>query len=560
MKVRFILAGILCAGGLFAAEGEAPPAAQNMFSLWSHEASAPTFPSPSYFRKLYSTPSLRVELQPPAKLEDYEIGGKLVLSLRDYLDLVMANNTDIAIQKLTVDTARNNLLGSYSRFDPSLSANLSHQRQTSTGTQRTDAVTLYKSLNQSANFNYSQVLPSGTTLGVSMGLTKRADNSANTTINPNLGASMGVNLSQPLLRGRSLDIVRLNITTARARLKSSELGLTDQLTSLVQQAESAYWDVINARENLRVQEEALALQAESLKRAQRQLELGALPQLEIYRPQAQYENARIAVSQAQYDLQRYEDSLRRQIGADLVTRFRTMPIELTEPVQPPEVTEEMDREALVQLAISKRPDLQRNRVTLDIDDLNIKQSTNQLRPDVTLTASYSASGTSGTVYPLFGGGTPISVGGFSDALRTVFARDNPTYQFGLRMTLPLRDRAGNANLANNLIQKKSDTLALRRAEQQVRQDVLNAITNLESSKASVALARVARDLAQKTLEAEQKKYDLGTTELYYVLDAQNGLATAEARLSSAYISYHRNRLTLLRATGQLLDERGIKVQ
>ena len=82
---------------------------------------------------------------------------------------------------------------------------------------------------------------------------------------------------------------------------------------------------------------------------------------------------------------------------------------------------------------------------------------------------------------------------------------------GLSLTLPMRDRAGQAALANSLVRKKSDTLSLRSREQGVRLDVLNAISQVESSRESVKLAIIARDLAQKQLDAEQQKYDLGTS-------------------------------------------------
>ncbi len=83
------------------------------------------FPRASYFRKMFSTPTGRVELQPPVRLSDFVVDGKLQLSLRSYLDLVMANNTDIAVQKLSVETARNNIMGAFGRFDPILTGSFS---------------------------------------------------------------------------------------------------------------------------------------------------------------------------------------------------------------------------------------------------------------------------------------------------------------------------------------------------------------------------------------------------------------------------------------------------
>jgi outer membrane protein len=234
------------------------------------------------------------------------------------------------------------------------------------------------------------------------------------------------------------------------------------------------------------------------------------------------------------------------MGADLDPAIRMLPIELTEAVAPPEDTTVLDRDALVQKALTNRPDLARAVLNLQLDDLNLKQSVNNLRPTAGLTAKYSTKGNDNLA--------------FTNAFSTVFARDNPTYSFGLSVMLPLHDRGAAANLANSLLSKKSDTLTVRRTEEQVRLDVLNAVTALESSKEQVKLAVVSRDLAKQDQESWQKKFDLGTTEMYFVLDAQNRLANAESALSNAYITYHRNELNLERVTGELLERRGIVIQ
>jgi HAE1 family hydrophobic/amphiphilic exporter-1 len=151
-------------------------------------------------------------------------------------------------------------------------------------------------------------------------------------------------------------------------------------------------------------------------------------------------------------------------------------------------------------------------------------------------------------------------GGFGDALDQLFGFNFPTYAFGLTLRLPLRDRAASADFADAVVQKRLNSLRARTAEQSIRLEVLNAISQVESSKDAVRLAVVARDLAQKNYEAEQKKYDLGTTVLFFVLDAQNRLTVAESRLLTESINYRRNLLNLLRVNGSLLEERGVRIQ
>src|SRR5258708_36606251 len=126
-----------------------------------------------------------------------------------------------------------------------------------------------------------------------------------------------------------MGIPRLPISIARSRLPIAESPLQDQVIQLVAAAENAYWDVVGARENLRVQEESLKLADAALARAQKEVDLGATSALEIYQPQANQANAQLSVSQARYRLAQTEDALRRQIAADLDPKLRTLPLEMT---------------------------------------------------------------------------------------------------------------------------------------------------------------------------------------------------------------------------------------
>jgi len=128
------------------------------------------------------------------------------------------------------------------------------------------------------------------------------------------------------------------------------------------------------------------------------------------------------------------------------------------------------------------------------------------------------------------------------------------------LRLPIRNRAAAADLADAVVNKKHDALVVRNVAQTVRLDVLTAVSQVESSRASVKLALVALDFGRKYLEAEQKKYELGTSQIYFVLQAQQSLVNAESALVQNSIGYKRSMLNLLRRTGELLDERGIQLQ
>lgn len=524
-----------------------------------------SFPKPSYFRETFARPIKKVELQAPVRLPDYVEGGKLELSLHSYLELVMANNTDIAIQRLTVDVAQNAVTRAFAVFDPLATASFtSTEQRTPSGDQLTGASTLVQ-LSQPANFNYSQTLPTGLEYNVNFFGQKLSTNSGYYYYNPALNSSLGVTISQPLIKNRGEYINRLPIMVASSRLRKSHYDLKTSLLQLVSAAENAYWDVVLARESLRVAESARDLADQALKRAQRELELGALSPLDIYNPEQQYATSQISVSQAQYFLQQTWDALRRQIGADLDPQIRKLPIELTETVSPEVNAPPIDAEKEVGKGLADRPDLMSAIQNLNIDDLGISQAKNELLPDLELTGGYTTQGLGGIFYPASSAagivtGGPAVPGGFGDALSQMFGFGYPMYSFGLTLRLPIKNHAASADMADALVAKKRDALNVRTVQQQVRLDVLTAVSQVESSKDAMKLAVVARDFSQKYLESEQKKYELGNSTIFFVLQAQLALVSAESSVVQNAVSYRRNLMNLLARTGDLLEARGIAVQ
>lgn len=360
----------------------------------------PYFPKPSYFRKAFGSAPTRVDLAPPVQIEDYVVAGKLELSLKSFLALVMANNADISIQRLTVELSRNNLAGSFGMFDPAATASFSSIRSLSgTATATAGAATLDQ-LSQPLSLGVQQLLPSGASYNINFASTKFSSNSEFATLNPSYSTGLNFSVSQPLLRGRGAYITKIPIMLARSRLRAADYNLQDQLVQFVTAAEMAYWDVVGARENVRVADESLKLADTALKRAERELELGASSPLDIFQPQQSFANAQLVLAQSQFALTTVEDALHRQMGADLDPKYRNMPLELTEPVDPMLSSESIDREQMVEQALAHRPDLKVARQSLDIDNLNIQQANDGLRPALSLSAQYGSSGLGGNVYQL----------------------------------------------------------------------------------------------------------------------------------------------------------------
>lgn len=305
-----------------------------LFLTASVFAQVASFPRPAYFRDTFSKPITKVELQAPVRLSDFTVDGKLELSLRSYLELVMANNTDIQIQRLSVETTKNAILRSFGTFDPIFNGSFNNQRTKTPSNSALEGAATLVQLSQPASFNYQQTLQNGTQYSASYNFSKSSTNSGFQNFNPTLTSNLGVRLTHPLLRNRGTYINRVPIMVARSQHRKAEYDLRTQLLSLVNDAETAYWNLINARENLKVRQNALDLAREALKRSQRELELGAASPLDIFDPEQRAATAEIDVSQAQFNLAQNEDALRKQMGADLDPQIRKLPIVLTETVLP----------------------------------------------------------------------------------------------------------------------------------------------------------------------------------------------------------------------------------
>lgn len=526
---------------------------------------APKFPNSAYFREIMGPEVPRYQLREPVRLADFVAGDKLELSLRNYLDLVLANNTDLEIQRLNLEIPKNNITRQFGIFDPAMVNQFTATRSNTQASDVLAGANTVSTLNQPWQFGYQQLLPTGTQINVGFNGSKSSTNSQFQTFNPSFNTQLNFRFSQPLLRGRGRQINMLPISVARSQLKVQQYNTSDQILRLLSTAEGAYWNVVEARENLRVQENFLQLTKAALDRSQKELELGAISALDIYQPQQQYATAEFQVTQARYRLAQLEEVIRRQASIDLDPDIRKLPIVLTEPVNPPTDDSEFDKEGMVQRAMQLRPDFRAALQQLDVDDLNITGARDALRPDFRLGGGYTSTGRGGTFFPRQGnaltGATLAPVpGGVTDAFDQMLGFGFPIYNMSLTLNLPLRNRRGAADFADATIRKRRDMLQVRSTEQTVRLEVLNAINNVEASRASVKLAQIARDFAQKRVDAEQKKYELGTTVIFFVLQAQLDLTQAESNMVRESINYRRNLLQLLQRTGELLNERGVVIQ
>jgi outer membrane protein TolC len=533
-------------------------------------AQTSSFPKPAYFREVFQRTETKVELKNPVRLKDFVANGKLELSLKHYLELAMANNTDIQLQLLSVEIPKNNILAAFGTWDPKALASFSSTRATTVPTNATtaqNAASLTKSLTQPYNLQYSQTLPEGLSYTASFSGAKTSQTNSYNNYNPAETADLRFSVTQPLIQNRGSYVNRIPLMTAQSNYRISDYAMRVQLLTFVNIAETAYWNVILARENVRVAESGQNNAAEFLKYMQKELELGALSPLDIYNPEQSLATAELSVSQSKFALDQAEDVLRHQMGADLDPEIRKLPISLTESVDlGPADSMPVDAEQVVAKALIDHPVMKQALQKLDVDDLGIHSAKNGLLPNLSFSLYYQSNGTGGVYNPglstIVGAGTTSAVipGGISDALSQMFGFSYPAYYGSLTLNLPIKNRAASAAMATAIVQKKTDMLNLRNQQQAVRLNILTAVSKLEGAKEQLKLAKTAMDFAQKNLDAENTKFQLGTETNQNVINAQTVLVQAESAVVTNQVGVRMNLLNLLTQTGELLDERGIVIK
>jgi outer membrane protein TolC len=275
--------------------------------------------------------------------------------------------------------------------------------------------------------------------------------------------------------------------------------------------------------------------------------------LDIYRSESQVASRRVQVIQNEYALKQAEDALRMTIGADQDPNVQALDLELTEKPEPEGELRATDTATALQLALTKRPELDAVHAALSRDQTSIRLAHNHLLPQLDLTGAYASNGLGGTQF------TDAGVKQTSSSMNQLFGFTYPTYYAQLSLTLPLKNRAAKAEMGNALVSRRSDLYTERQTREQVMLDVSNSVHLLEQAKLSIAAGKESLDLAKKTLAAEQRKYELGSQTIFFVLEAQTELANAELSLLQAEVSYQIAVASVDHATGALLEPYHVQI-
>src|SRR5215472_2402257 len=431
-----------------------------------------------------------------------------------------------------------------------------------------------------ANFTYTQGFHWGTNLSVGFNNSRIAvGNAPFQPLSPQLNSNFHFQVTQHLLQGFGFAPNTRFIRIAKNNRELSDVAFRLQIITTVDQIENMYWDLVYAYENLRVKQESLAFSQKTFSDTQKQVEIGSLAPIEAVRAQSSVAADQQALTVAKTNLQLQQllmkNALSRTLHDPVLANADVIP---TSTMEVPENEQVQPTEELVNEALRHRPELVESRIQLNSQEQSNKALRSLLLPTLDLFAYYGGAGLGGSQSPESLCHTPDqqfcasanpnpalsqfplapSVS-YADTLHQMVNSTAPDKGVGLQLNIPLRNRAAQAVQIRGELEYRQGQMALQQTENRVSIEVRQAQFAVEQNRASVASARAAVDYARQSLDAEQKKYQFGTSTTTAVLQTRSALATAESTLMSAMAAYEKSRVEMDRATGTLLDHHGISI-
>ncbi|HSY99969.1 MAG TPA: TolC family protein [Terriglobales bacterium] len=467
-------------------------------------------------------------------------------------------------------------------FDPILSGTLQWDHFNQLASSVFVGVPVLSQNTQTYNFAYTQGFQSGTNLSVGFNNTRQSTNSPFTALSPLLNTGFQFRLTQHLLQGLGFAANNRFIRIAKNNREVTDVAFRLQVITTVDQIENMYWDLVFAYENVRVQQESLAFAQKTLSDTQKQVQIGSMAPIEVVRAQSTVAADQQSLIQAQNTLQLQQLLMKNALSRTLVDpRLADAEVIPTSTIQLSEQEEVTPTQDLVNDALGHRPELAEARINLASQEISNKAVRSALLPSLDLFAYYGGSGLAGaqnqanlcanlsSLQQAFGcAGPPIPVTSpsyippaqpvsYGTALNQTVDSSAPDKGVGVTLNIPIRNRAGQATQIRSEMEYRQAQMRLQQIENEIRIEVRNAQFTLTQNRAAVAAAQAAVALGRTSLDAEQKKLNLGASTSTLVLQNQSALATAESTLVSAMSAYERSRIELDRATGLLLDRNGI---
>jgi outer membrane protein TolC len=451
-------------------------------------------------------------------------------------------------------------------YDPLITGSVGAEHQTTPlANQQIYGVPSLQSNTGQAGASFSQAFPTGTSFTVEFNNSRQTTNSPFFNLSPVLNSMYRFSFQQQLLAGFGLGPNLRYLTIAKNNKKISDIAFKDQVNATITQIKNIYWDLVNAYEQARVNEQSLAFAQQSLDNARKQLQLESVPAMDVMRAEAEVSKRDQDLTVARTSLQLQEllikNALTKSLDDPVLEAVPVVPVDRFESSETQIATQAV--QDLITKALRDRPELNESDVDLVNRQISGKAARNALLPSLALVGFYGGSGLAGPLNPIYNLPTPNSSNvptDYSGALQNAFNNSSPDYYIGLSVNIPLRNRVAKADQYRSELEYRQAELRREQLKKQIRIEVRNAQYALEQTGARLGAARKARDLAQRTFEIMQKEQTLGAGSTFQTMTAQRDLAIAELDMVTAMTTYEKAKVELDRATGSTLEHNGIRVE
>jgi outer membrane protein len=488
----------------------------------------------------------------------------LSLTLEDTILRTLKNNYGVAIQILSPEIASYSVARAKEIFLPTLGFGFNDRSQQSASYSWLEQVGRTVADYSDYDASVSQLIPFGGTLTASWIGYKNQSNARFQTVNPRYGSTLRFDFRQPLLRDFGDKTTRHEILISQNDYEKSGTDLEKTMSDIVYAVEEAYWNLAYSLENLKVRQQSLKLAQDLLAKNQRAVEVGTLAPIEILSAQAEVATREADILSADTEVKNNEDRLRTIINLPEEEMRLALPVR---PADKPKFEErQINVDEALLTAMQNRPELKSLKIDLSTENLNWGFAKNQLLPRLDLTASYYSPGVSGDqiLYlnndPLTGVIVGKIPGSPSDALNDSFAFKYNNWALGLTLDIPLNTVFSRASVAQAKLNLDQATLRLKNQEQIIYLEIRNGVRSVESNYKRVQSYRVARELAEKKLQAEEEKLKVGLSTNYFVLTYQRDLSDARIAELRSIVDYVISVASLEKATGTNLKNKGISVE
>jgi outer membrane protein TolC len=456
------------------------------------------------------------------------------ITLEDAIARALERNIDIAVVRLNPRIRDWDMAAQRASFLPTITGTIGPSGNSTAATRDIDGGDVITTDTLTYNAGFTQAMPKwGGDLTVNFTNSRQATSDTRSLRNPTFRSGLQFRLVQPLMRDFRTDSVRTQIQILQINRDVTDLQVKSTIENTLANVRNAYWELVYAIRAIDVAQRSLALSQKLGEDNRIRVEIGTMAPIDIIQAEVQVASAAQALTIAEATWRTAELNLKRLIVAgtsDELWRSRLQPVD-----QPTVTPQPINLEAAVTRALQERIDLQQDRKTLQSNDISMKLLDNQTKPQLDLQASYGLNAVGG---PQIDDGLRIP-GGYNQTLRQIMGFDFPTWALQAVASYPLGTTAAKARYASAQIQYEQTQAQVRSRELQVATEVTNAGLSVESALKRLDAARLTRELAEKQLEAEASKFEVGMSTNYQIVQFQRDLANARNSELRAILDYQR---------------------